>query len=70
MNSELPLFDRMDDAYKDEVLPPSVTARVAVEKGSPFGWDRWVISAALSLRQRTLPLARDRQTSRANIAVL
>jgi transketolase len=36
------LFDKQDQAYRDEVLPPSVTARVAVEKGSPFGWDRWV----------------------------
>mgnify|MGYP003694521893 CR=1 FL=1 len=24
------------------MLPPSVTARVSVEKGSTFGWDRWV----------------------------
>ena len=29
-------------SYRDEVLPPSVTARVSVEKGSTFGWDRWV----------------------------
>ena len=36
------LFDKQDQAYRDEVLPPSVTARVSVEKGSPFGWDRWV----------------------------
>ena len=36
------LFDQQPQAYRDEVLPPSVTARVAVEKASPFGWDRWV----------------------------
>ncbi len=36
------LFDRQDDAYKDEVLPPSVTARVSVEEASTLGWDRWV----------------------------
>ena len=36
------LFDQQPPPYRDEVLPPSVTARVAVEKGSPFGWDRWV----------------------------
>ena len=35
-------FDEQDDAYKDSVLPPSVRARVAVEAGSPFGWDRWI----------------------------
>jgi transketolase len=36
------LFDRQDDAYKDEVLPPSVTARVSIEEASTLGWDRWV----------------------------
>jgi transketolase len=36
------LFDKQPQAYRDEVLPPAVTARVSVEKGSPFGWDRWV----------------------------
>ena len=36
------LFDKQSQSYRDEVLPPSVTARVSVEKGSTFGWDRWV----------------------------
>jgi transketolase len=36
------LFDRQPQGYRDEVLPPSVTARVAVEQASSFGWDRWV----------------------------
>ena len=36
------LFDKQPPAYREEVLPAAVTARVAVEKGSPFGWDRWV----------------------------
>ncbi|MEU2263144.1 transketolase [Streptomyces sp. NPDC019645] len=36
------LFDRQPRAYRDEVLPPSVTARVGVEQGSTFGWDRYV----------------------------
>jgi transketolase len=36
------LFDKQPLSYRDEVLPPSVTARVSVEKGSTFGWDRWV----------------------------
>ena len=34
------LFDKQPASYRDEVLPPSVTARVSVEKGSTFGWDR------------------------------
>ena len=35
------IFDRQDRSYRDEVLPPSVTARVAVEQGSPLGWERY-----------------------------
>ncbi|HKT53802.1 MAG TPA: transketolase [Caulobacteraceae bacterium] len=36
------LFEAQDQAYRDKVLPPAVTARVAVEAASPFGWDRYV----------------------------
>jgi transketolase len=24
------------------VLPPDVPARVSIEAGSPFGWERWI----------------------------
>jgi transketolase len=36
------IFDRQDDSYRDEVLPPAVTARVSVEEASTIGWDRYV----------------------------
>jgi transketolase len=36
------LFDRQPREYREEVLPPSVTARVAVEQASTFGWERFV----------------------------
>lgn len=36
------LFDKQDAAYKDEVFPPDIRTRLAVEAGSPFGWERWV----------------------------
>ena len=36
------LFEKQDQAYKDKVLPPGVTARLAVEMGSEVGWDRYV----------------------------
>jgi transketolase len=36
------LFDEQDKSYRDEVLPPAVRARVAIEQASSFGWDRWV----------------------------
>ncbi|MEX2504503.1 MAG: transketolase [Egicoccus sp.] len=35
-------FAAQDQAYRDEVLPPSVRARVAVEAAANFGWERWV----------------------------
>ena len=36
------LFDAQDHGYRDSVLPPNVHARLAVEAGSPQGWERWV----------------------------
>ncbi len=35
------LFERQDAAYKESVFPASVTARVAVEMASVFGWERY-----------------------------
>ena len=35
------LFRGQDAAYRDQVLPPDMTARVAVEAASPFGWAEW-----------------------------
>ena len=36
------LFAQQPRPYRDEVLPPAVTARVAVEAASPMGWASWV----------------------------
>ncbi len=35
------LFASQEREYRDQVLPPQVTARVAVEAGTSFGWHRW-----------------------------
>ncbi len=35
-------FLKQEQSYRDEVLPPGVTARVSVEAGTTFGWDRWI----------------------------
>jgi transketolase len=35
------LFDKQEATYKDSVLPPSVTARLSVEMGATFGWQRY-----------------------------
>ena len=36
------LFELQDQAYRDGVLPPEVSARVSVEQASVIGWDRYV----------------------------
>jgi len=36
------LFEAQPQAYRESVLPPEITARVAVEAGVPFGWERYV----------------------------
>ena len=36
------IFDHQTQEYRDSVLPPKVTARVAVEQASTFGWERYV----------------------------
>ena len=36
------LFDAQKQAYKDSVLPPKVTKRLAVEAASPLGWDKYI----------------------------
>jgi transketolase len=47
------LFDRQDEAYRDEVLPPGVTARVSVEEASTLGWDRYVGSDGVKVGMHT-----------------
>ena len=36
------LFERQPQSYRDEVLPPEVTARLAIEAGVSQGWRRYV----------------------------
>ena len=36
------LFEAQSQAYKDSVLPPEVTARLAIEAGVSMGWARYV----------------------------
>ncbi len=41
----MPSWDRFaaqDAAYREEVLPRKITARVACEAGCSFGWERWI----------------------------
>lgn len=43
------LFEAQDQSYRDEILLPSVKARLAVEAGVAQGWERWVGDAGATL---------------------
>jgi transketolase len=43
----LELFARQPPSYRDAVLPPHITARVAVEAAHPQSWYRWVGAGAV-----------------------
>jgi transketolase len=47
------LFEDQPKEYRDSVLPPSVTARVSVEKASPFGWGKYVGLTGHSIGMRS-----------------
>jgi transketolase len=36
------LFEKQDEAYREDVLPQRIRARVSVEAGETLGWQRWV----------------------------
>jgi transketolase len=47
------IFERQTQEYRDSVLPPAVTARVAIEQASTFGWERYVGNAGRVIGMRT-----------------
>jgi transketolase len=47
------LFERQDDGYKDEVLPPEISARVSIEEASTLGWDRFVGAEGATIGMHT-----------------
>jgi transketolase len=67
------LFEQQSQEYRDSVLPPAVTARVAVEQASTLGWTRYTgesgavlgmttfgMSAPLAVLQREFGFTTDR----------
>ncbi len=43
------IFEQQPESYRNQVLPPDVTARVSVEAGATLGWCRWVGSSGVSV---------------------
>jgi transketolase len=47
------IFEHQSQEYRDQVLPPSVKARVSVELGSTLGWSHYVGSTGRAIGMRT-----------------
>ena len=47
------IFEHQPQSYRDEVLPPAVKARIAVEQGSVLGWERYVGAAGRVIGMKT-----------------
>jgi transketolase len=47
------LFERQEQSYRDRVLPPDVSARVAVEMASTFGWAQYAGAKGRIIGMRT-----------------
>jgi transketolase len=47
------LFERQSREYRESVIPPAVTARVAVEQASTFGWAHYTGSTGVVIGMRT-----------------
>jgi transketolase len=47
------IFEEQDAAYKESVLPASVTARVSIEMASTLGWDRYVGPKGIMIGMRS-----------------
>jgi len=47
------LFEQQSREYRDKVLAPDITARVAVEQASTFGWERYAGSRGRIIGMKT-----------------
>ena len=47
------IFDHQSQEYRDEVLPPRVTARLAIEQASTFGWEHYTGLGGLIIGMKT-----------------
>ncbi|MEP7151555.1 MAG: transketolase, partial [Nitrospira sp.] len=47
------LFEQQSQSYREQVIPPYVTARISVEQAATIGWDRYVGLAGMSIGMNT-----------------
>ncbi len=47
------VFEKQSQEYRNSVLPPELTARIAIEQGSTIGWERYVGACGLVIGMQT-----------------
>ncbi|MBN8871536.1 MAG: transketolase [Rhodospirillales bacterium] len=47
------LFEQQPQSYRDEVIPPAIPGRVAIEQAAVLGWDRYVGSGGTVIGMRS-----------------
>ena len=47
------IFEKQDENYRNNLLPPEVKARLSIEQAATFGWDRYIGSEGKALGMTT-----------------
>ncbi len=47
------IFEHQPKEYRESVLPPAITARIAIEQASAFGWERYIGSTGRVIGMQT-----------------
>ncbi len=63
------LFEQQDQTYKDSVLPPSVTARVAIEAGIEQGWNKYLGNKGVFIGMKTFGASAPAKTCFQNFGI-
>src|SRR5213596_2392152 len=63
------IFEHQTQEYQDKVLPPQVTARVAVEQASTFGWERYIGKRGRMIGMKTFGASAPLKNCSANSAL-
>jgi transketolase len=63
------LFEDQDEAYRQSVLPPSVTARVAIEAGVEQGWRKYLGDRGVFIGMKTYGASAPYQTVYKNYGI-
>ena len=52
------IFERETQEYRDSILQPDISARVAIKQASTFGWERYVEAIGQVVGMQTFGLLR------------